>query len=128
MCLILAQKTTFILEILPRIGKFKDHQVEPRNIYIYALYTVMIVDNGIIRLLPQQYFHWLVVNIPGTDVSEGNEVMDYITPFIAGRDDDPHPMLLLVYQQSGRVGDANKSITVGIGYYDYLWTRQKNSH
>ena len=72
----------------------------------------MIVDNGIIRLLPQQYFHWLVVNIPGTDVSEGNEVMDYITPFIAGRDDDPHPMLLLVYQQSGRVGDANKSINL----------------
>ena len=70
----------------------------------------MIVDNGITRLLPQQYFHWLVVNIPGTDMSEGNEVMDYITPFIAERDDNPHPMLLLVYQQRGRVGDAYKLI------------------
>ena len=68
----------------------------------------MIVDNGITRLLPQQYFHWLVVNIPGTDLSEGNEVMDYITPFIAERDDNPHPMLLLVYQQRERVGDIQK--------------------
>ena len=34
----------------------------------------------------------------------GNEVMEYITPFIAEREDDPHPMLLLVYRQrAGRV-------------------------
>ena len=66
----------------------------------------MIVDNGIVRLLPQQYFHWLVVNVPGTAVSKGNEVMDYVTPFIAEKEDDPHPMLLLVYRQSGRVGDS----------------------
>ena len=65
----------------------------------------MIVDNGIGRLLPQQYFHWLVVNVPGggAEVGAGNEVMEYITPFIAERDDDPHPMLLLVYRQTGRV-------------------------
>ena len=66
----------------------------------------MIVDNGIGRLLPQQYFHWLVVNVPGgAEVGAGNEVMEYITPFIAEREDDPHPMLLLVYRQrGGRVG------------------------
>ena len=64
----------------------------------------MMVDNGIIRLLPQQYFHWLVVNVPVNDVGEGNEVMDYITPF--SREDVPHPMLLLVYRQNGRVSTA----------------------
>ena len=63
----------------------------------------MMVDNGIIRLLPQQYFHWLVVNVPVNDVGEGNEVMDYITPF--SREDVPHPMLLLVYRQNGRVSN-----------------------
>ena len=74
----------------------------------------MIVDNGITRLHPQQYFHWLVVNVPGTDVSQGNEVMDYITPFIAGREDDPHPMLLLIYQQRGRVGLSHEQIQTQI--------------
>ena len=71
------------------------------EIEIYFSSEVMMVDNGIIRLLPQQCFHWLVVNVPGNDVGEGNEVMDYITPF--SREDVPHPMLLLVYRQNGRV-------------------------
>ena len=74
---------------------------------IYFSSEVMMVDNGIIRLLPQQYFHWLVVNVPGNDVGEGNEVMDYITPF--SREDVPHPMLLLVYRQNGRVSTVKSA-------------------
>ena len=30
-----------------------------------ALYTVMMVDEGIERLQGRQYIHWLVENVPG---------------------------------------------------------------
>ena len=75
-----------------------------------ALYTVMIVDNGIESVLPLQYIHWMVVNIPGDNVPMGSEVMDYVTPFSIEIKDgkiDPfgvaHPMLVLVYKQPGKV-------------------------
>ena len=45
-----------------------------------ALYTAMIVDGGIERVLPKVYLHWLVTDIPGNAVEKGNEVMEYVTP------------------------------------------------
>eukprot|EP00092_Neocalanus_flemingeri_P005668 GFUD01006106.1.p1 GENE.GFUD01006106.1~~GFUD01006106.1.p1 ORF type:complete len:527 (-),score=118.65 GFUD01006106.1:49-1629(-) len=75
-----------------------------------SLYTVMIVDNGIERLLPQQFIHWMVVNIPGSNVQLGSEVMDYITPFSIefkdgkiDKDSPGHSMLVLVYKQPGEI-------------------------
>ena len=79
-----------------------------------ALYTVMIVDGGIQRVLPDVYFHWLVTNIPGNAVELGNEVMQYVPPFsfeftedgnfITDKGLSAHPMLLLVFKQmDGRV-------------------------
>ena len=35
-----------------------------------ALYTVMMVDEGIERLEGKQYIHWLVENVPGTMVGQ----------------------------------------------------------
>jgi hypothetical protein len=74
----------------------------------------MIVDNGIGSLLPQQYIHWMVVNIPGENVAMGSEVMDYVTPFsIEIKDGKPdpygtaHPMLVLVYKQKREVSFYN---------------------
>ena len=79
-----------------------------------ALYTVIIVDNGIERVLPKQYFHWMVINIPGNNIHEGVEVIDYLTPFsmeIKDRRIDPngksHPMLVFVYKQLKEVGNQN---------------------
>ena len=46
-----------------------------------ALYTVMVIDAGIQRVLPKVYMHWMVTNIPGNSVELGNEVMEYVTPF-----------------------------------------------
>merc|ERR1711963_1031615 len=46
-----------------------------------ALYTVMVIDAGIQRVLPKVYMHWMVANIPGNSVELGNEVMEYVTPF-----------------------------------------------
>ena len=77
-----------------------------------SLYTVLIVDEGIARLEGRQFVHWMVTNIPGSDVGRGAEVVQYIPPFSvelledgSGVDKDgaAHPMLVLVYRQPGRV-------------------------
>merc|ERR1712110_174430 len=84
-----------------------------------ALYTVLIVDNGIEQLLPNQFIHWLVTNIPGNSISQGQEMVEYVTPFSFdlegdffefGQDPAPidltapgHPMLAMVYKQSGEI-------------------------
>ena len=39
-----------------------------------ALYSVIIVDVNIERLLPKGFFHWAVMNIPGNRIEDGNEV------------------------------------------------------
>ena len=46
-----------------------------------ALYTVLLVDNGIEQLLPAQFVHWLVTNIPGNAIERGMEMVEYVTPF-----------------------------------------------
>ena len=94
-----------------------------------ALYTVMILDEGIERLEGAQYIHWMVKNVPGNMVSDhsprppvtlgpvpqvslGDEVYEYVPPFYfdigaAGAlvdDGKPgHPILTLVYKQSARI-------------------------
>jgi len=78
------------------------------------MYTVMIVDGGIERLLPETYLHWLVMNVPGDKVEEGVEVFQYVTPFSLELEEDgsiikdtkesSHPMLVLVFKQrTGKV-------------------------
>ena len=78
-----------------------------------ALYTVMVLDAGIKRVLPQVFFHWMVANIPGNSVKRGNEVMEYVTPFSLEFDEDnnfikdrelsAHPLIMLVFKQPGRI-------------------------
>merc|ERR1711994_480032 len=81
-----------------------------------ALYTVMVIDAGIQRVLPKVYLHWMVTNIPGNSVEMGNEVMEYVTPFSLEINDDfanfgfikdrhasAHPMIFLVYKQPGHI-------------------------
>merc|ERR1719499_382437 len=78
-----------------------------------ALYTVMLVDAGIKRVLPKGFLHWEVINIPGNYLSYGHEVMDYVTPFSLEFDEDgnfikdkeksSHPLLMLVFKQLGKI-------------------------
>jgi hypothetical protein len=51
-----------------------------------ALYTIMIEDNDINigTSMPAgvpRFFHWLVANVPGTDVASGDVIFDYIPSF-----------------------------------------------
>merc|ERR1719219_2142809 len=46
-----------------------------------ALYTVMILDGWSDRVLPKTIMFWVVTNIAGNAVDQGNEVIEYLTPF-----------------------------------------------
>ena len=107
-----------------------------------ALYTVMLVDSEIECILPQQYIFWMVTNIPGSNVDLGTEVMDYVPPFSAELEDGKcqldstdgtiklgapgHTMLLMVYQQQGKV---YSEVATSLFHYNNLnfrsqWMRQ----
>jgi len=74
---------------------------------------MMVLDAGIKRVLPKVFIHWMVSNIPGYSVKNGNEVMEYVTPFslefdedakfITDREKSAHPLLLLIFKQPGRI-------------------------
>jgi len=82
-----------------------------------ALYTVLIEDNDIVTS-PIKYAHWLVTNIPGNDVNNGDEVAEYLPSFhfVITPDGqleqtlgvtDRH--LVLVYKQKGKIDMSGQS-------------------
>jgi len=92
-----------------------------------ALYTLMLLDAGISRLLPKMYVHWMVTNIPGTNIKWGTEVMEYVTPFslefndagefITDAANSSHPLILAVFkQEAGKivVDETQAGCTKGI--------------
>jgi len=80
-----------------------------------ALYTIISIDEGIPAVQPAglQFFHWLVVNIPGDKVVAGDEFDEYVPPFsfkldasgtMTVTDGSPlHAIMFLVYKQPGRI-------------------------
>ena len=85
-------------------GQMKDRPSITWSAQTSDLFTIMILDEGIASLGGQQYAHWVVTNVPGDgNTLEGTEMMRYVEPFSANPDDPPHPMLVLVYRQQGRV-------------------------
>ena len=85
-------------------GQMKDRPSISWSAEPSELFTIMIIDEGIAFLGGQQYAHWLVTNVPGDgNVLEGTEMMRYVEPFSASREDPPHPMLVLVYRQQARL-------------------------
>jgi len=75
-----------------------------------ALYTVMLLDAGISRVLPKMYVHWMLTNVPGNNIQQGTEVMRYVTPFsleftedgefITDTVNSSHPLILAVFKQN----------------------------
>ncbi|MFH4979470.1 hypothetical protein AB6A40_006179 [Gnathostoma spinigerum] len=72
-----------------------------------ALYTLVMTDpDAPSRSNPQfrEWHHWLVINIPGNDVSRGEVLSEYI-----GAGPPPktglHRYVYLVYKQPGRISD-----------------------
>merc|ERR1712106_1041870 len=94
-----------------KTGQMAERPVVSWNGDSSSLYTVIIVDQGIERLEGKQFIHWMVTNIPGSNIEKGAEVMQYIEPFSfefgSNGQLDPngkaHPMLVLVYKQPGTV-------------------------
>merc|ERR1712209_82132 len=78
-----------------------------------ALYTVMVIDAGIQRVLPKVYMHWMVANIPGNSVELGNEVMEYVTPFSLEVEEDPLDGFVKDRQASAHPSSPPGSTTTG---------------
>ena len=70
------------------------------------------------------YVHWMVTNIPGNNIKDGVEVMQYLTPFslefteagefITDEAESSHPLIVAVFKQTdGRivVDEAQKGCT-----------------
>ncbi len=76
------------------------------------LYTVLLMDNDGI---PEgnEYFNWVVHDIPGCNVADGKEALGYLPPFRVTANEDrtavdkenpeTTPFILLVYEQSGPI-------------------------
>merc|ERR1712212_30473 len=81
-----------------------------------SLYTLMIADYGMFgQLGGGQYFHGLVNNIPGNDVSQATQVFEYVAPFgfvrnatntgvvDVGPEEPIHDILALLFRQPGPI-------------------------
>ena len=104
-----------------------------------TLYTIMFFDGWSDRVLPEgTAMFWVVTNIPGNSVKDGNEVIEYLTPFaVAPKDDGTleknilasnHPSFFLAFKQStGRIvmeetqaGCTPEIISGRVAYYTDL--------
>jgi len=77
-----------------------------------SLYTLIKTDpDAPSRIDPKhrEWHHWLVVNIPGNDLSKGDTLAEYV-----GSGPPPgtglHRYVYLVYQQSGKVSDPEHGV------------------
>ena len=70
-----------------------------------ALYTVVLSDEALETLVGKgnDYIHWVVTNIPGNNIQDGNEMFQFIQPWVAQSSGDKHPYLALVFKQKGKV-------------------------
>jgi len=67
-------------------------------------YTVLMVDVGegpeyAADAYKATYLHWLVMNVPGTEVDSGQTIVDYFGPF--NRDMAAHTYVFAIYEQAG---------------------------
>merc|ERR1712156_971701 len=54
-----------------------------------TLYTIMFFDGWSDRVIPEgTAMFWIVTNIPGNSIKDGNEVVEYLTPFAVAPKED----------------------------------------
>uniref|UniRef100_A0A1I7U2V2 Phosphatidylethanolamine-binding protein n=1 Tax=Caenorhabditis tropicalis TaxID=1561998 RepID=A0A1I7U2V2_9PELO len=89
-----------------------------------ALYTLIKTDpDAPSRKKPtfREWHHWLVVNIPGNDISKGDTLSEYIGAGPAPKT-GLHRYVYLIYKQSGRIEDAEHGrLTNGSGDKRGAW-------
>jgi len=104
-----------------------------------AFYTIMFFDGWSDRVIPEgTAMFWIVTNIPGNSVKDGNEVIEYLTPFaVAPKEDGTlnrdilesnHPSFFLAFKQpAGRIlmeetqaGCTQDLISGRVAYYTDL--------
>ena len=70
-----------------------------------ALYTVVLSDEALEAVLGEgnDYIHWVVTNIPGNDIKAGNEMFQFIQPWVAQSDSEKHPYLGGIYHRPAQM-------------------------
>ncbi|XP_055934592.1 protein D2-like [Argiope bruennichi] len=76
-----------------------------------TLYTLIMLDADAPfpdLNISTTFLHWLIVNIPGNNVNEGQTIASYIVPFpppLLG----PHRYIILIYQQPEKIDPKEES-------------------
>ena len=78
---------------------------------------MILADAGIARLGEQQALHWMVTNIPGNAISEGSEVIQYLTPFSLELDEEGYRQMFENFDKdsSGQVSIDEFLFSVRVG-------------
>merc|ERR1711931_1710 len=90
-----------------------------------SLYTIMVVDFGVVNG-EANFIHWMVSNVPGSDVLAGDLNIEYLPPWAFERNeandaivdtgDTPlHPDGILAFEQSGSITVEENFIGCNIG-------------
>ncbi|XP_071785241.1 large ribosomal subunit protein mL38-like [Asterias amurensis] len=67
------------------------------------LWTLLLTNpDGHLQDNSKEYVHWMIGNIPGNQLSQGDEIFDYLPPFPA-RGTGYHRFAFVLFQQDGRV-------------------------
>lgn len=80
--------------------------VEPKVEYISnsnALYTLIMYDPDAVV---GNYLHWVAINIPGNNVSNGQTLLNYKGP-APPKGSGIHRYIFLIYEQDGRINTQN---------------------
>ncbi|XP_072013325.1 large ribosomal subunit protein mL38-like [Amphiura filiformis] len=77
-----------------------------------SLWTLMLTNpDGHLQDNQAEYIHWLVGNIPGDAVSDGDVLLDYLPPFPA-RGTGYHRLVFVLFQQNGKVDYSQETVSL----------------
>ena len=101
----------------------KETRMEPKvdyNAQQNALYTLILHDPDAVV---GNYFHWLVVNIPGDNIKNGDTLFEYKGP-APPKGSGTHRYIFLLYEQPERIDPhfSDRAITMN-KFYEKLHTR-----
>ncbi|XP_038067956.1 39S ribosomal protein L38, mitochondrial-like [Patiria miniata] len=76
------------------------------------LWTLLLANpDGHLLDNNKEYIHWLVGNIPGNQLGQGDEIFDYLPPFPA-QGTGYHRFVFVLFQQDGRVDYSNAAVSL----------------
>ncbi|XP_022110541.1 39S ribosomal protein L38, mitochondrial-like isoform X2 [Acanthaster planci] len=77
-----------------------------------TLWTMLLTNpDGHLLDNHKEYVHWLIGNIPGNQLSQGEEIFNYLPPFPA-QGTGYHRFVFVLFQQEGRVDYSSRAVSL----------------